>query len=165
MRAASCLQARPPNAAPAMAARKTPAWSRLSSIASRHERRHAGLQPLRALAARHVSAPFRLAHGAVRHHAGPCLFYTGNTRGELLDALLYAVTQGEGIIKLTGEVGSGKTMLCRMLAERLPPQVDVLYLLNPAWSRTKSCTPSPPNWAWNWTTAAPMPCCAPCMAS
>ena len=61
----------------------------------------------------------------------PAFFYPGNTRGELLDALLYAVTQGEGIIKLTGEVGSGKTMLCRMLAERLPPQVDVLYLLNP----------------------------------
>ena len=61
----------------------------------------------------------------------PAFFYAGNTRGELLDALLYAVTQGEGIIKLTGEVGSGKTMLCRMLAERLPPQVDVLYLLNP----------------------------------
>ncbi|PHV31734.1 sporulation protein [Janthinobacterium sp. BJB312] len=61
----------------------------------------------------------------------PAFFYPGNTRGELLDALLYAVTQGEGIIKLTGEVGSGKTMLCRMLAERLPPHVDVLYLLNP----------------------------------
>ncbi|MGK5076330.1 ExeA family protein [Janthinobacterium sp. ZB1P44] len=61
----------------------------------------------------------------------PAFFYTGNARGELLAALLYAVTQGEGIIKLTGEVGSGKTMLCRMLAERLPPQVDVLYLLNP----------------------------------
>ena len=61
----------------------------------------------------------------------PAFFYAGNTRGELLDALLYAVMQGEGIIKLTGEVGSGKTMLCRMLAERLPPRVDVLYLLNP----------------------------------
>ena len=61
----------------------------------------------------------------------PAFFYAGNTRGELLDALLYAVMQGEGIIKLTGEVGSGKTMLCRMLAERLPPRVDVVYLLNP----------------------------------
>ena len=61
----------------------------------------------------------------------PLFFYPGNTRGELLAALLYAVLQGEGIIKLSGEVGSGKTMLCRMLAERLPPQVDVLYLLNP----------------------------------
>ncbi|PLY40752.1 sporulation protein [Janthinobacterium sp. ROICE36] len=61
----------------------------------------------------------------------PAFFYSGNTRGELLAALLYAVTQGEGIIKLTGEVGSGKTMLCRMLAERLPSHVDVVYLLNP----------------------------------
>ena len=61
----------------------------------------------------------------------PAFFYPGNTRGELLAALLYAVTQGEGIIKLTGEVGSGKTMLCRMLAERLPPHIDVVYLLNP----------------------------------
>ena len=61
----------------------------------------------------------------------PLFFYPGNTRGELLDALLYAVTQGEGIIKLSGEVGSGKTMLCRMLAERLPAHIDVLYLLNP----------------------------------
>ncbi|MGK5055988.1 ExeA family protein [Janthinobacterium sp. LB2P49] len=61
----------------------------------------------------------------------PAFFYTGNTRGELLAALLYAVTQGEGIIKLTGEVGSGKTMLCRMLAERLPLHIDVVYLLNP----------------------------------
>ena len=61
----------------------------------------------------------------------PAFFYEGNTRGALLDALLYAVTQGEGIVKLTGEVGSGKTMLCRMLAERLPAHVEVLYLLNP----------------------------------
>jgi len=61
----------------------------------------------------------------------PQFFYAGNARGDLLDALLYAVTQGEGIIKLSGEVGSGKTMLCRMLAERLPSHVDVLYLLNP----------------------------------
>ncbi|MDZ5634922.1 ExeA family protein [Janthinobacterium sp. GMG1] len=93
----------------------------------------------------HLASPSRYApspHGMYLRHFGlrtapfgitpdPAFFYTGNTRGELLAALLYAVTQGEGIIKLTGEVGSGKTMLCRMLAERLPPQVDVLYLLNP----------------------------------
>ena len=88
--------------------------------------------------AHHAPAP----HGMYLRHFGlrtapfgitpdPAFFYTGNTRGALLDALLYAVAQGEGIIKLTGEIGSGKTMLCRMLAERLPPHVDVLYLPNP----------------------------------
>ncbi|KAB8045006.1 ExeA family protein [Janthinobacterium aquaticum] len=61
----------------------------------------------------------------------PAFFYAGNTRGALLEALVYAVEQGAGIIKLSGEVGSGKTMLCRMLAARLPAHIDVLYLLNP----------------------------------
>lgn len=61
----------------------------------------------------------------------PAFFYTGNARGEILSALLYAVTHGEGIVKVTGEVGCGKTMLCRMLETRLPKGVDVLYLVNP----------------------------------
>ena len=65
----------------------------------------------------------------------PAFFYAGNTRGEILDALLYAVLQGEGIVKVSGEVGSGKTMLCRMLESRLPPHVDVIYLANPTLAR------------------------------
>ena len=65
----------------------------------------------------------------------PAFFYAGNTRGEILDALLYAVLQGEGIVKVSGEVGSGKTMLCRMLESRLPAHVDVIYLANPTLAR------------------------------
>ncbi|MFO1204247.1 MAG: AAA family ATPase [Burkholderiales bacterium] len=52
----------------------------------------------------------------------------------MLDALLYAVTQGEGIVKVTGEVGSGKTMLCRMLQTRLPQQIEQVYIANPSVS-------------------------------
>lgn len=59
------------------------------------------------------------------------LFYAGGKRGDVLDALLYAITHGEGIVKVVGEVGSGKTMLCRMLQTRLPQNVDVVYLSNP----------------------------------
>ena len=33
----------------------------------------------------------------------PAFFYSGNTRGEILSALLYAVTHGEGIVKVTGD--------------------------------------------------------------
>ena len=62
-------------------------------------------------------------------------FFPGANRGEILDALIYAITQSEGIIKVTGEVGSGKTMLCRMLLERLPPQIETVYLANPSLSR------------------------------
>jgi type II secretory pathway predicted ATPase ExeA/septal ring-binding cell division protein DamX len=62
------------------------------------------------------------------------LFYPGGSRGEVLEALVYAVTSGEGIVKVVGEVGSGKTMLCRMLEERLPESVDIVYLVNPSLS-------------------------------
>lgn len=63
----------------------------------------------------------------------PSLFYTGgaNGRGVVLEALLYAISSGEGILKVVGEVGSGKTMLCRMLEERLPESVEIVYLANP----------------------------------
>jgi len=64
----------------------------------------------------------------------PAFFYSGNTRGEILQGLLYVVAHGEGIIKVTGEVGSGKTMLCRMLEEQLPPHIEAIYLINPSLS-------------------------------
>lgn len=62
-------------------------------------------------------------------------FFPGANRAEILDALIYAITENEGIIKVSGEVGSGKTMLCRMLLERLPPHVEAVYLANPSLTR------------------------------
>jgi type II secretory pathway predicted ATPase ExeA len=61
-------------------------------------------------------------------------FYSGGNRGPILEALIYAISQGEGIIKVTGEVGSGKTMLCNMLQSRLPPNVETVYIANPSVS-------------------------------
>jgi len=62
------------------------------------------------------------------------VFFEGGNRGAILEALIYAISQGEGIIKVTGEVGSGKTMLCRMLQARLPGNVETVYLANPSVS-------------------------------
>ena len=62
-------------------------------------------------------------------------FFEGANRGATLEALLYAITHDEGIVKVTGEVGSGKTMLCRVLMERLPAQVETIYLANPSLAR------------------------------
>ena len=62
-------------------------------------------------------------------------FFSGANRGATLEALLYAITHDEGIVKVTGEVGSGKTMLCRVLVERLPKSVETIYLANPSLSR------------------------------
>ena len=62
-------------------------------------------------------------------------FFGGANRGATLEALLYAVSHDEGIVKVSGEVGSGKTMLCRVLMERLPADVATVYLANPSLSR------------------------------
>jgi type II secretory pathway predicted ATPase ExeA len=69
-------------------------------------------------------APFRITPNTE-------YWYAGGQRGEMLAALLYAIGQGEGIIKVVGEVGSGKTMLCRKLVGQLPNTIDSIYLGNP----------------------------------
>jgi MSHA biogenesis protein MshM len=61
-------------------------------------------------------------------------FFGGADRGATLNALCYAITQGEGIIKVVGEVGSGKTMLCRMLPLTLEGRIDWVYLSHPSLS-------------------------------
>ena len=62
-------------------------------------------------------------------------FFDGADRGATLEALIYAVLHDEGIVKIAGEVGSGKTMLCRVLIERLPPHVDTIYIATPSLAR------------------------------
>ncbi len=75
---------------------------------------------------------FGLAQAPFKITPNTAFFFPGGNRGPILDALVYAITQGEGIIKVTGEVGSGKTMLCRMLETSLPDTVDTVYLANPS---------------------------------
>ena len=62
-------------------------------------------------------------------------FFSGANRKEILEALIYSISEVEGIIKVSGEVGSGKTMLCRMLLEQLPKHIEPIYLANPSLSR------------------------------
>ena len=62
-------------------------------------------------------------------------FFEGADRGATLEALIYAVLHDEGIVKVSGEVGSGKTMLSRVLMERLPQHVATIYLATPSLAR------------------------------
>lgn len=59
------------------------------------------------------------------------LFFNGAERGDILQAILYALNSGEGIIKVVGEVGSGKTMLSRMLVNEADENTVFVFLLNP----------------------------------
>jgi general secretion pathway protein A len=56
---------------------------------------------------------------------------------EALALLLYGIGAAGGLVQLTGEVGTGKTTLCRALLERVPPHVDVALVLNPMLTATE----------------------------
>jgi MSHA biogenesis protein MshM len=45
--------------------------------------------------------------------------------------LMYAIESGEGFMKITGEVGLGKTLICRRLLNALNEQCETLYIPNP----------------------------------
>lgn len=58
------------------------------------------------------------------------LFFT-NQHKEAFNHLLYGIQQRKGFIQLTGEVGSGKTTLCRAVLSALPSNVKTALVLNP----------------------------------
>jgi MSHA biogenesis protein MshM len=61
----------------------------------------------------------------------PEFFYGYSGHQEALNVLLVALKSGEGFIKITGEVGTGKTLLCRKLLNSLGPGFRAAYLPNP----------------------------------
>ncbi len=58
-------------------------------------------------------------------------FFACSSYQEALNTLLVAAQNGEGFIKITGEVGNGKTLLCRKLIATLGPSFVTAYLPNP----------------------------------
>ena len=58
-------------------------------------------------------------------------FFSSGGAKEALNTLLIAARTGEGFIKITGEVGTGKTLLCRKLMAHLEPEFKVAYIPNP----------------------------------
>lgn len=62
----------------------------------------------------------------------PRFLYLAGSHREALAHLLYGIEQGEGFISITGEVGTGKTTLCRTLLERLDDDLELAFLFNPS---------------------------------
>jgi MSHA biogenesis protein MshM len=62
---------------------------------------------------------------------GTKFFFASHTSQEALNTLKVAVMMGEGFMKVTGEVGTGKTLLCRKLIASLDEQYQVAYIINP----------------------------------
>src|ERR1041385_8125449 len=57
--------------------------------------------------------------------------YTSTGHQHALNTLLVAARNGEGFMKITGEVGTGKTLLCRTFLAALQPSFVSAYILNP----------------------------------
>lgn len=58
-------------------------------------------------------------------------YFASHSYQEGLNTLLFAILSGEGFIKITGEVGTGKTLLCRKLMSSLDASFKVAYVPNP----------------------------------
>jgi len=61
----------------------------------------------------------------------PACFYMSDGHREALAHLLYGATGDGGFVLLTGEVGTGKTTVCRRVFELIPEATDVAFILNP----------------------------------
>src|SRR2546427_3499503 len=61
----------------------------------------------------------------------PRYLYLSDVHREALAHLLYGIGEGGSFVQLTGEVGTGKTTVCRALLEQLPPEVDVAMIFSP----------------------------------
>lgn len=59
-------------------------------------------------------------------------FFSGANHQAALNTLLVAAVNGEGFIKITGEVGTGKTLLCRKFLALLDETYVTAYILNPS---------------------------------
>lgn len=71
-----------------------------------------------------IELPFSIA-------PDPRYLYMSNQHREALAHLVYGMNSDGGFILITGEVGTGKTTVCRCFLEQIPENIDVAFILNP----------------------------------
>lgn len=74
---------------------------------------------------------FKLSEPPFSLTPDPRFLFMSERHREGLAHLFYGVQQPGGFVQLTGDVGSGKTTLCRCLVKQLPPATDIAMILNP----------------------------------
>ncbi|MGZ5817608.1 MAG: AAA family ATPase [Burkholderiaceae bacterium] len=74
---------------------------------------------------------FRLNQAPFSIAPDPRYLYMSDSHREALAHLLYGVNIGGGFVLLTGEIGTGKTTVCRCFLEQIPDNCDVAYIFNP----------------------------------
>lgn len=74
---------------------------------------------------------FGLQHPPFSIAPDPRYLFMSERHREALAHLLYGLDAGGGFVLLTGEVGAGKTTVCRCFLEQIPPHCNVAYIFNP----------------------------------
>ncbi|MFC1804756.1 ExeA family protein [Candidatus Omnitrophota bacterium] len=64
----------------------------------------------------------------------PAFFFFSKKHKEALSHLDYGITQRKGIVVITGEIGTGKTTLCRFYLNGLRSSIKTAFILNPLFS-------------------------------
>jgi len=80
---------------------------------------------------------FHLKENPFNVTADPQFFFSSSRHTEAFSHLLYGIRQRKGILVITGEVGTGKTTLCRTLLNRLDENIKTALILNPNFSATQ----------------------------
>lgn len=78
------------------------------------------------------TAHFGLTENPFSITPDPRYLYLSDRHREALAHLLYGAGESGGFVQLTGEVGTGKTTVCRAFLDQLPNRVDVALILNPS---------------------------------
>src|SRR5690606_20462619 len=80
---------------------------------------------------------FKLAGTPFSIAPDPRFLYLSAQHREALAHLLYGIGAGGGFVLLTGEIGAGKTTICRSLLQQVPPHCEIAYVFNPRLSPTE----------------------------
>ncbi|MFH1867669.1 MAG: XrtA/PEP-CTERM system-associated ATPase [Candidatus Omnitrophota bacterium] len=67
----------------------------------------------------------------------PHFLYLSKRHREAFSSLIYGIRERKGFIEITGEIGTGKTTLCRALLNQLDAKVKTAFILNPRLSETQ----------------------------
>ncbi len=64
----------------------------------------------------------------------PDFLFLSRTHQSVIEKLLYGINNRSGFLLLTGEVGTGKTTVCRTILDRLEGKAETVYIINPSLS-------------------------------
>jgi len=74
---------------------------------------------------------FHLTQSPFQEEPNPEILFPGAKREEICQSLLLEILAGKPLVKLIGREGAGKTLICRVVIDRLPANYEVVYIDNP----------------------------------